>query len=75
MNTNQDTILFRVTSRSLKYFLLMFLGFSIVYALSHALGGLNIIPILVYVLQHLFLPLGIMLFCLVTITVIFESLR
>ncbi|MGH1395717.1 MAG: hypothetical protein ACRAVC_17065 [Trichormus sp.] len=75
MNTNQDTMLFRVASRSLKYFLLMFLGFSIVYALSNALGVLHIIPLLIYVLQHLFVPLGIIVFCLVAVTVIFESLR
>ncbi|HIK06241.1 MAG TPA: hypothetical protein IGS40_16250 [Trichormus sp. M33_DOE_039] len=75
MNTHQDTILFRVTSKSLKYFLLMLFGFAIVYSLSHALGVLHFIPVLIYVLQHLFVPLGMILLCLTTVTVLFESLR
>ncbi|WP_427162354.1 hypothetical protein ACQFX9_12815 [Aliinostoc sp. HNIBRCY26] len=75
MNTHHDTILFRFTSKSLKYFLLMLFGFAIVYALSHALGVLHIIPALVFILQHLFVPLGVILLCLITVTVLFESLR
>lgn len=75
MNTRQDTFLFRVASRSLKYFLLMLLGVVIVYALSYSLGVLHIIPFLIFVLQHLFVPLGTILLCFIAITVIFESLR
>ncbi|AFY46183.1 hypothetical protein Nos7524_0261 [Nostoc sp. PCC 7524] len=75
MPTDQDTVLFRFVSKSLKYFLLMLFGFALAYALSHALGVLHIIPILTYVLQHLFLPLGVILLCLTTVTVVLESLR
>ncbi|WP_193195784.1 hypothetical protein [Nostoc sp. MG11] len=75
MTTNQDTLLFRLASKSLKYFLLMLFGFAIAYALSSGLRVFHILPILVYLLQQFMLPLGIILLCLITITVIFESLR
>ncbi|MEH2246663.1 hypothetical protein [Nostoc sp.] len=75
MNTNQDTLLFRFASKSLKYFLLVLFGIAIAYVLSSGLGILQIIPILMYVLQQFLLPLGIILLCLITIAVIIESLR
>ncbi|MEH1811790.1 MAG: hypothetical protein V7K26_10615 [Nostoc sp.] len=75
MDANQDTLLFRFASKSLKYFLLVLFGIAIAYVLSSGLGILQIIPILLYLLQQLLLPLGIILLCLMTIAVIFESLR
>ncbi|MBW4424802.1 MAG: hypothetical protein KME50_10200 [Nostoc desertorum CM1-VF14] len=75
METNQDTLLFRFASKSLKYFLLVLFGVAIAYVLSSGLGILHIIPILVYLLQQLLLPLGIILLCLITTVVIIESLR
>ncbi|MBD2725862.1 hypothetical protein H6G96_05875 [Nostoc sp. FACHB-892] len=75
METNQDTLLFRFASKSLKYFLLLLFGIAIAYVLSSGLGILHIIPILVYLLQQLLLPLGIILLCLITTVVIIESLR
>ncbi|MBD0386032.1 MAG: hypothetical protein ICV54_05740 [Nostoc sp. C3-bin3] len=75
METNQDTLLFRFASKSLKYFLLVLFGIAIAYVLSIGLGILHIIPILVYLLQQLLLPLGIILLCLITTVVIIESLR
>ncbi|MEH2209631.1 hypothetical protein [Nostoc sp.] len=75
MDANQDTLLFRFASKSLKYFLLVLFGIAIAYVLSSGLGILQIIPILLYILQQFLLPLGIILLCLMTIAVIFESLR
>lgn len=75
MDANQDTLLFRFASKSLKYFLLVLFGIAIAYVLSSGLGILQIIPVLLYLLQQLLLPLGIILLCLMTIAVIFESLR
>ncbi|MFN6451778.1 MAG: hypothetical protein RM022_006025 [Nostoc sp. EfeVER01] len=53
----------------------MLFGIAIAYVLSSGLGILQIIPILLYLLQQFLLPLGIILLCLITIAVIFESLR
>ncbi|MEH2123660.1 hypothetical protein [Nostoc sp.] len=75
MDANQDTLLFRFASKSLKYFLLVLFGIAIAYVLSSGLGILQIIPILLYLLQQFLLPLGIILLCLMIIAVIFESLR
>ncbi|MEH2373860.1 hypothetical protein [Nostoc sp.] len=75
MDTNQDTLLFRFASKSLKYFLWVLFGIAIAYVLSSGLGILQIIPILLYILQQFLLPLGIMLLCLITTAVIIESLR
>ncbi|QKQ72499.1 hypothetical protein [Nostoc sp. TCL240-02] len=75
MDTNQDTLLFRFVSKSLKYFLLVLFGVAIAYVLSSGLGILQIIPILLYLLQQFLLPVGIILLCLITIAVIIESLR
>ncbi|MEH2329043.1 hypothetical protein [Nostoc sp.] len=75
MDANQDTLLFRFASKSLKYFLLVLFGIAIAYVLSSSLGILQIIPILLYLLRQFLLPLGIILLCLITIAVIFESLR
>ncbi|MEH1939035.1 MAG: hypothetical protein V7L01_02295 [Nostoc sp.] len=75
MDSNQDTLLFRLASKSLKYFLLVLFGIAIAYVLSKGLGILQIMPILLYLLQQFLLPLGIILLCLITIAVIFESLR
>ena len=75
MDSNQDTLLFRFASKSLKYFLLVLFGIAIAYVLSSGLGILQIIPILLYLLQQFLLPLGIILLCLITTAVIIESLR
>ncbi len=75
MDTNQDTLLFRIASKSLKYFLLVLFGIAIAYVLSSGLGMFQIIPILLYLLQQFLLPLGIILLCLITTAVIIESLR
>jgi hypothetical protein len=73
--TNQDTLLFRLASKFLKYFLLVLFGFAIAYVLSSSLGMSHILPIIAYLLQHFFVPLGIILLCLITTVVFLESLR
>ncbi|MBW4616853.1 MAG: hypothetical protein KME21_27140 [Desmonostoc vinosum HA7617-LM4] len=75
MTTNQDTLLFRLAAKCLKYFLLVLFGIAIAYVLSIGLGILHFIPVLMYMLQQLLLPVGVILLCLITVTVIFESLR
>ncbi|MFB2770675.1 hypothetical protein ACE1AT_15500 [Pelatocladus sp. BLCC-F211] len=75
MTTNQYTLLFRLVSKFLKYFLLTLFGFAIAYTLSTSLGIFDIVPILLFLLQRLLLPLGIILLCLIVITVLWESLR
>ncbi len=75
MTTNQYTPLFRLAYKSVKYFLWVLFGFAIAYALSSGLGILHIIPMLMYLLQNWFAPLGIILLCLMTIAIIVESCR
>ncbi|WP_315789948.1 hypothetical protein [Fischerella sp. JS2] len=75
MTTNQYTPLFRLVSKFLKYFLLTLFGFAIAYVLSISLGILDVVPILIFLLQRLFVPLGTILLCLIVIAVLWESLR
>jgi hypothetical protein len=75
MTTNQYTPLFRLVSKFLKYFLLALFGFAIAYILSISLGIVDVVPILIFLLQRLFVPLGIILLCLIVIAVLWESLR
>jgi multidrug transporter EmrE-like cation transporter len=75
MTTNQYSPLFRLATKSLKYFLWVLFGFAIAYALSSALGMLHLIPILMYFLKHFFTPFAIILLCLMTTAIIFESVR
>jgi hypothetical protein len=75
MTTNQYTPLFRLVSKFLKYFLLALFGFAITYVLSTSLGILDVVPILIFLLQRLFIPLGIILLCLIVIAILWESLR
>jgi hypothetical protein len=64
-----------VGSKFLKYFLLALFGFAIAYILSISLGIVDVVPILIFLLQRLFVPLGIILLCLIVIAVLWESLR
>jgi hypothetical protein len=75
MNTNKDTLLFRLVAKSIKYFLLMLFGFAIVYVISTVLGTVHINSMLVAILQAVFGPLAVILLCLITIMVIVESVR
>ncbi|BAZ17959.1 hypothetical protein NIES4071_98400 [Calothrix sp. NIES-4071] len=76
MTTNNYSPLFRLVARFIKYFLLMSLGIAIAYTLSTILGlphlvGINFIEIAF----GWFWRLGVMLLCLIAVTMIYESLR
>jgi hypothetical protein len=75
MKKNRDSFLFKLTAKSLKYFLLTIFGFVLAYILSVSFGAVNIVAILLSLASSLFLNLGIVLLCLMTTTVIVESLR
>ncbi|NJM72462.1 MAG: hypothetical protein HC862_21125 [Scytonema sp. RU_4_4] len=75
MRSNQDSRLFILVSHCLKYFLLALVGFAIAYVISMTFGAAHIALML---LQFVFASgwrLGLILFCLIAITVIFESFR
>ncbi|BAZ25868.1 hypothetical protein NIES4073_67740 [Kalymmatonema gypsitolerans NIES-4073] len=74
MEPQQDSRLLRLVSRFLKYFLLILFGFAIAYVVSITFGVVNIALILPLVFDWVG-RLGLILFCLIAITVIFESLR
>lgn len=71
---NQDSRLFKLACRFLKYFLLALFGLAIAYVVSITFGVVNIAVILPLVFDWVG-RLGLILFCLIAITVIFESLR
>ncbi len=73
--TNKDTLLFRLVAKSIKYFLLMLFGFAIAYVISTVLGTSQVNGMLVNVLLAVFVPLAVILFCLIIIMVIVESVR
>ncbi|KAB8317328.1 hypothetical protein SD81_018650 [Tolypothrix campylonemoides VB511288] len=74
MKPQQDSHLLRLVSRFLKYFLLVLFGFAIAYVMSITFGAVNIAIILPFVFDWVW-RLGLILFCLIAIAVIFESLR
>ncbi|MBG1263804.1 MULTISPECIES: hypothetical protein [Nostoc] len=75
MKKNQDSRLFKLTAKFLKYFLLGIFWFTIVYILSMSFEALSIVVVLLPFVGNLFCKLGIILLCLMTITIILESLR
>lgn len=75
MTTNQYSRLFKLTVKFLKYFLLAIFGFAIAYILSMSFGALNIVAVLLPFAGNWFGKLGIILLCLITTTIILESLR
>lgn len=75
MTTNQYTLLMRLASKVLKYFLLIMLGFAIAYILSTAFNALPIAKILLPFVVFCFQKLGIILLCLLAAAVILESWR
>ncbi|NWF62565.1 MAG: hypothetical protein HXY43_25850 [Fischerella sp.] len=75
MTNNEHNLLFRVVSKSLKYFLLALVGFAIAYVVSIILGGQYIVIPLLPLVRDLILRLGIILFCLMATAIVVESLR
>lgn len=76
MTTNNYSPLFRLVAKFIKYFLLLTLGIAIAYTLSTILGissGFGI-TMLSFVFNW-FWRLGVVLVCLIAVTMIYESLR
>jgi predicted histidine transporter YuiF (NhaC family) len=69
MKIHNNSHLFRLTSKLLKYFLLALFGLANAYVLSLSFGTLNIAATLLIV------PLGIALLSLVAVVIIVKSLR
>jgi hypothetical protein len=75
MTTNQYSPLFRLVAKFIKYFLLLALGVAIAYALSMTLGVSHFGLQILYVAFGWFWRLGVVLLCLIAVTMIYESLR
>lgn len=75
MTTNNYSLLFRLVARFIKYFLLMSLGIAIAYTLSTILGASPVGLAIVGVAFGWFWRLGVILLCLIGVTMIYESLR
>ncbi|MDZ8053611.1 MAG: hypothetical protein RMX68_007525 [Aulosira sp. ZfuVER01] len=75
MTTNQYSFLFKLTAKFLKYFLLAIFGFAIACIISMGFGSVNIVAVLLPFAGNWFCRLGIILLCLMTTTIILESLR
>ena len=75
MKPNQDSRLFRLVSRFLKFFLLILFGLAITYVMSMTFGAAEIAVMLLSLFIALVSRLGLILFCLMATTVIFESFR
>ncbi len=75
MTTNQYSPLFKLTVKFLKYFLLAIFAFVITCILSMSFGALDFVAALLPFIGNWFYKLGVILLCLMTITVILESLR
>lgn len=75
MPNNQYSSLFRLALKCLKYFAWILFGLAIAYTLTIGLGMLHLTPILTYLWQNLFVPIGLILLCLMTTAIIVESWR
>ncbi|NWF61409.1 MAG: hypothetical protein HXY43_19700 [Fischerella sp.] len=67
--------LFRLACVFLKYFLLALVGLAIAYVLSSPFGGIGIAAMLFPYVVDLVMRFGIVLFCVIATTIIFESVR
>ncbi len=65
----------KLTAKLIKSFFLAILAFVIAYVLSMSFGALDIFVMLLPFVGNWFYKLGMILLCLITITVILESLR
>lgn len=75
MTPKHYSLLLQFTAQFLKYFLLALFTFAIMSILFISFGGLHIVVMLLPFAGNLFSKLGIILLCLITITVILESWR
>jgi hypothetical protein len=72
---NEPHLLYRVVSKSLKYFFLALVGFGIVVAVSTSFGAVHLMYPLLPLLGGLIIRVGAILLSLLTIAMIHESLR
>jgi ABC-type multidrug transport system permease subunit len=75
MSKNQNTRLFEIVSKCLKYFLLALAGFAIAYVLAISFGAVQMTLIVVPFVIPIFLRLGLILLCLIATTVVLESIQ
>ncbi|MCJ8281401.1 MAG: hypothetical protein MJK14_16415 [Rivularia sp. ALOHA_DT_140] len=72
---NQYSRLFRFIFRLIKYFFLVLIGLSIAFVIAAEVGNLGIavqlFPLVFTIIKHL----GLLLLCLIGITIIIESLQ
>ncbi|MEH1923243.1 hypothetical protein [Nostoc sp.] len=75
MTPKHYNLLLQFTAQFLKYFLLALFTFAIMSILFISFGALHIVVMLLPFAGNWFYKLGIILLCLITITVILESWR
>ncbi len=75
MAANQYSPLLRLAYKFFKYFSWLVFGLAIAFILSWGLRVFYIIPIIMYLIKHFFVPLGFILLCLITTAIILESWR
>ncbi|KAB8334099.1 hypothetical protein SD80_006510 [Scytonema tolypothrichoides VB-61278] len=75
MKPNQDSRLFRLAAYFLKFFVLGLFGFAIAYIVLMTFGAARIAIMLSWLFLSLVWRFGLILFCVIAITVIFDSFR
>jgi uncharacterized protein involved in cysteine biosynthesis len=75
MTPKHYSLLLQFTAQFLKYFLLALFAFAIMSILFISFGASHTVAMLLPVAGNWFSKLGIILLCLITITVILESWR
>ncbi len=73
--TDKHNLLLKWVLKGLKYFLLALVGFAIAYIISICFGRADIGIKILLLSANLIWRLGIILFCLIVIAIIIESLR
>ncbi|MDF5722600.1 MAG: hypothetical protein PUP91_19350 [Rhizonema sp. PD37] len=78
MKTNlkdDHNLLLKWVIKGLKYFLLALVGFAIAYVISICFGRVDVGIKMLLFSANLILRLGTLLFCLIVVAIIIESLR
>ncbi|MUG92792.1 hypothetical protein F7734_10145 [Scytonema sp. UIC 10036] len=71
----QSSYLFRLTVKFFKYFLSAVFGFAIAYLVSVSFGTSGVVIIILHFIGPWFGRFAILLFCLMIVTTLLESLR
>ncbi|MEM7553848.1 MAG: hypothetical protein AAF378_07070 [Cyanobacteria bacterium P01_A01_bin.84] len=75
MTSNKYSLLFQLTFRAIKYFFLALIGFAIAFILAIGLGKAGIAISIFPLVFEIIYRMGIILLCLIAITMLIESLR